>query len=94
MEPWKFRKLGMANLTHDPENGIVLEGEYNGKPYRIHRPPLGMYGIHIEYDYCYLRPEDCIDISTDDDSLYCYPTKQNVVTKLSFAVEEIYKMKK
>ena len=93
-EPWKFRKLGMAHFTHDPENGIVVEGAYNGKPYRIHRPPLGMYGIHIEYDYCYLRPEDCVDISTDDDSLYCYPTKQNVVTKLSFAVEELYKMKK
>ena len=53
-----------------------------------------MYGLHVEYDYCYLRPEDCIDVSTDDDSLYCYPVKQNVGTKISFAVEEIYKMKK
>jgi len=35
-----------------------------------------------------------VDISTDDDSLYCYPTKKDVVTKLSFAVEELYKMKK
>ena len=94
VEPWRFRKLGMAKLTHDPENGIVVQGRYNDRDYRIVRPPLGMYGVHIEYDYCYLRPEDCIDISTDDDSLYCYPVKQNVVTKLSFAVEEIYKMKK
>ena len=94
MEPWKFRKLGMGRLTHDPENGMVVSGRYNDRDYRIVRPPLGMYGVHIEYDYCYLRPEDCIDISTDDDSLYCYPVKQNVVTKLSFAVEEIYKMKK
>ena len=90
---WRFQKLGIARLTHDMENGFVVEGEYNGKPYRIHRPPLGMYGLHIEYDYCYLRPEDCVDISTDNDSLYCYPTKQNVVTKLSFAVEELYKIK-
>ena len=67
---------------------------HNGRDYQIVRPPLGMYGLHIEYDYCYLRPEDCVDISTDDDSLYCYPVKQNVVTKLSFAVEELYKMKK
>ena len=94
MEPWKFRKLGMGRLTHDPDNGLVVEGRYNDRDYRIVRPPLGMYGVHIEYDYCYLRPEDCIDVSTDDDSLYCYPVKQNVVTKLSFAVEEIYKMKK
>ena len=90
---WRFQKLGIARLTHDMENGFVVEGEHNGKPYRIHRPPLGMYGLHIEYDYCYLRPEDCVDISTDNDSLYCYPTKQNVVTKLSFAVEELYKIK-
>ena len=94
VEPWRFRKLGMAKFTHDPENGMVVKGRYNDRDYQIVRPPLGMYGVHIEYDYCYLRPEDCIDVSTDDDSLYCYPVKQNVVTKLSFAVEEIYKMKK
>ena len=51
-----------------------------------------MYGVHVEYDYCYLRPEDCVDISTDRDSFYCYPTKTDVVTKLSLATEEIYKM--
>ena len=90
---WRFQKLGKAKLTHSMEHGFVVEGEYNGSAYRIHRPPLGMYGVHIEYDYCYLRPEDCIDISTDNDSLYCYPVKQNVVTKLSFATEELYKIK-
>jgi len=90
---WRFQKLGKAKLTHSMADGFIVEGEYNGSPYRIHRPPLGMYGVHIEYDYCYLRPEDCIDISTDNDSLYCYPVKQNVVTKLSFATEELYKIK-
>lgn len=90
---WRFQKLGRAKLTHDMDQGFVVEGEHNGRPYRIQRPPLGMYGVHVEYDYCYLRPEDCIDISTDNDSLYCYPTKPNVVTKLSFATEELYKMK-
>lgn len=53
-----------------------------------------MYGVHIEYDYCYVKPFDCIDISTDNDSFYCYPTKENVVTKLSLATEEIYKIEK
>ena len=90
---WCFQKLGMAKLRHTMEEGFVVEGEHNGQPYRIHRPPLGMYGVHVEYDYCYLRPEDCIDISTDNDSLYCYPVRQNVVTKLSFATEELYKIK-
>ena len=90
--PWKFEKLGMAKLTHDMTRGFVLSGEYNGEKYEIERHPSGMYGVHIEYDYCYLRPEDCIDISTDKDSFYCYPEKQNVVTKLSLATEEIFKI--
>ena len=88
----RFQNLGKAKLTHDPENGFVLEGHYNGEDYRIHREPAGMYGVHIEYDYCYVKPYDCIDISTKNDSFYCYPTKENVVTKLSLATEEIYKL--
>ncbi len=88
----KFEKLGQGKLTHDRERGFVLTGEYNGEKYEIERHPSGMYGVHIEYDYCYLRPEDCIDISTEKDSFYCYPVKQNVVTKLSLATEEIFKL--
>ena len=88
----KFQKVGKAKLTHNAD-GFTVEGIYKDKPYRIHRPVQGMYGVHIEYDYCYVRPEDCIDISTHNDSLYCYPTKQNVVTKLSFATEELYRFK-
>jgi hypothetical protein len=34
-----------------------------------------------------------VDISTENDSFYCFPTKENVVTKLSLATEEIYKRK-
>ena len=88
---WRFEKLGMAKLTHDTENGFTIEGSYNGAPYRVHRAPLQTNSLHIEYDYCYLRPEDCVDISTENDSFYCYPeTKKNVVTKLAFATEIIY----
>ena len=89
----KFENLGKAVLTHDAENGFVLKGHYNGENYLIERKPRTMYGVHIEYDYCYVKPFDCIDISTEKDSFYCYPTKQNVVTKLSLATEEIYKIK-
>ena len=89
--PKRFEDLGKAKLTHDPKNGFVLTGSYNGEDYRIQRKPLGMYGVHIEYDYCYVRQADCIDISTEKDSFYCYPKKENVVTKLSLATEEIYK---
>ncbi len=88
----KFHDLGKAKLTHDSENGFVLEGFYNGEPYKIQRKPHEMYGVHIEYDYCYIKPFDCIDISTEKDSFYCYTSLQNVVTKLSLATEEIFKI--
>lgn len=88
----KFQHVGKGKLTHSAD-GFVIEGEYNGKKYRIKKSVFSMYGLHVEYDYCYVRPDDCIDISTENDSIYCYPTKQNVVTKLSFATEELYKYK-
>ena len=87
---WRFTKLGAATLKHDPEEGFVLEGFHNGQPYRIHRTPQETNSLHIEYDYCYIKPFDCVDISTEKDSFYCYPKQQNVVTKLAFATEELY----
>ncbi|MBR7133124.1 MAG: hypothetical protein IKD04_06280 [Clostridia bacterium] len=90
----RFEHLGNAKLTHTVEEGFVLEGFYNGKPYRVQRTPEQMNSLHIEYDYCYIKPFDCLDISTEKDSFYCYPTKENVVTKLGFATEEIYQLSK
>jgi len=87
---WKFEHLGAAKLSHDPENGFLLEGEYRGEKYYVHRAPWQNNSLHIEYDWCYVKPFDCLDISTENDSFYCYPTKQNVVTKLAFATEIIY----
>ena len=92
---WKFEKLGKAKLRHSIEEGWVLEGHYNGADYRIHRQPNQTNSLHIEYDYCYIRPEDCVDISTENDSFYCYPlTRTDVVTKLAFATEILYERAK
>ena len=90
---YKFIPLGKGKVTHDPENGFVLTGHYNGEDYKIHRTPMDNNSLHVEYDYCYIKPFDCFDLSTENDSLYCYPTKQNVISKLAFATEEIYKLK-
>ena len=90
---WRFEYLGDAKIRHNAEEGFVLEGTYRGKEYRVQRLPLENNSLHIEYDYCYIEPYDCFDLSTLDDSFYCYPTKQNVVTKLGFATEAIYQMK-
>jgi hypothetical protein len=50
-------------------------------------------GVHVEYDFAYVKKikGDCFAISTNNDSFFCYPSKPNVVTKINFAVEEIYK---
>ena len=87
---WKFEHLGDAKLKHDPDNGFILEGHYRGEDYRIQRTPLQTNSLHIEYDWCYVKPFDCVDISTENDSFFCYPKKENVVTKMAFATEILY----
>ena len=87
---WKFEHLGNAHVTHDAKNGFVLEGEYRGEKYRVHRAPLDNNSLHVEYDWCYVKPYDCFDLSTEDDSFFCYPTQKDVLTKLAFATEIIY----
>ena len=91
---WRFIELGKAKVTHTIDEGFTIKGTYRGKEYEINRKPLQQNSLHIEYDYCYIKPFDCFDISTEKDSFYCYPTKENVLTKLAFATEEIYKLKK
>ena len=85
-----IKKLGPAKVKHTIEDGFVLQGHYNKKDYRILRKPLASNSLHIEYDYVHIKPYDCFVLNCEDDSYYCYPTKENVVTKLGFAVEEIY----
>ncbi len=89
---WKFEHLGAAKLTHDPEEGFVLEGVYRGETYRVQRRPIQNNSLHVEYDWCYVKPYDCVDISTENDSFFCYPKKENVITKLGFATEILYEI--
>lgn len=90
---WRFIPLGKARVRHDAENGFTIDGHYRGKDYHIHRPAKSMNSLHVEYDFHRLRKENCFDISTEEDSLYCFPTNRNIITKLAFATEEIYKRK-
>ena len=87
---WKFEKLGKGKLYHDIEKGFTVEGHYRGEDFSINRTPKQTNSLHIEYDYCYIKPFDCVDISTENDSFYCFPTKENVITKLAFATEILY----
>ena len=87
---WRFIKLGKARLTHDAKNGFCLKGHYRGRDYIIRRTPLQSNSLHVEYDFSHVRRDDCVDISTENDSFYCYPAQKNIVTKLAFATEIIY----
>lgn len=87
---YRYIPLGKAKLTHDPENGFILEGHYRGEVYRIQRQPLQTNNLHVEYDFGPLKAIDCLDISTENDSFYCKPSRNDVITKLAFATEEIY----
>ena len=86
----KVMKLGNAKVRHTIDEGFVLEGHYNDKDYRIIRSPLNANSLHVEYDYVHIKPYDCFVINTEDDCYFCYPKKQNVITKIGFATEAIY----
>ena len=83
----KFYKQGMGKFRQTPE-GTTIECNYYGEPYTLFKKPLNLESVHIEYDY--LGRGDCVDISIPDDSFWCYFTKRDVLTKLSFATEEIF----
>ncbi len=85
----KFYKQGIGKLIQTP-NETRVECQYHGEPYVLKKSALGLESIHIEYDY--LGRGDCVDISIPDDSFWCYLSKRDAITKLSFATEEIYKL--
>jgi transcription elongation factor Elf1 len=86
-----FIRLGSARLTHD-SSGFRIAGAFDGAPFLLAKEPLENYSIHIEYDYLG-KGEDCFSLSTLQDTYYFYPMNlKNVVTKLHFAAEELFKI--
>lgn len=70
-------------------NGTNIKGISYGKAITIHKNPIELESMHVEYDY--KKKGDCVDISTNEDSYWCYPIhKRDVITKLSIATEELY----
>ena len=84
--------LGKGHFVHDI-NGFHLSGQDIEGKLDLSKEPLSLYSLHIEYDY--MGKGDCFDLSTLNDTYYIYPQNlKSVVTKLHFAVEEIYKIEK
>ncbi len=86
---WRFYKQGMGRLIQTPTE-TRIECNYYGEDYTLVRSAKSMDSLHIEYDY--LGRGDCVDISVPDDSFWCYVCKRDVITKLAFATEEMYKL--
>ncbi len=86
-----FIPLGKGHFVHDL-NGFQLTID-TAEPIHLVKEPLSLYALHIEYDY--MSKGDCFDLSTLTDTYYIYPQNLNdVVTKLHFATEELYKINK
>ena len=84
----KFYKQGEGKLIQTV-NETRLECTYFGEPYEMVRSAKSLESMHIEYDYH--KRGDCVDISIPDESFWCYLSKRDAITKLSFATEEIHK---
>jgi len=87
---WKFYKQGMGKFIQTPEGTTVKCNYYDDPDYTMFRSAQSLESMHIEYDY--LGRGDCIDVSIPEDSFWCYFTKRDVITKISFATEEIHLM--
>jgi len=85
-----FYRLGVAKLIHD-ETGFHLTGNFE-EPFAVHKGPLENYSVHIEYNY--FGKGDGVSFSTLHDTYYLFSVDQSIsVTKVHFAVEELYKIK-
>ena len=85
----KFYYQGKGKLIQTPTE-TRIECNYYGKPYVLSRSAIHLECMHIEYDY--LGRGDCVDISIPDDSFWCYLSKRDAITKISFATEEMHKL--
>ena len=81
---------GEHHLTHDIDNGIIVKGP-SGVVF--HREPLQSFGLHIDYNW--KGKGGLIDLSSPDETYFAYPlNKEKWLTKIRFAVEAIYDLKK
>ncbi len=89
-----YIRLGNGKIVHDM-NGFKVTGirDHDGEPFEMVIPAAGQYACHVEFNYRYGNFENCIDLNTLDDTWYVFPhSKEFSGTKVSLAVEEIYKI--
>ena len=80
--------VGEGHFVHD-EKGFAFTGTVDNKPFSLSKAVNETYSLHIEYDF--LKKGDAFDVATDKTTYFMYlKTPQKVITKLHFAVEELY----
>lgn len=85
-----FKKIGIIDFKHD-STGIHLHGKLDdGTFFDLDKPVSSTSSIHIEFNF--KSCGDAIDIALPDKTWFIYPIDhQNVLTKIHFATEELYK---
>jgi transposase-like protein len=87
-----YYRIGKGKLIHD-KSGFRLFCQSGDQTLNVEKRVLDNYSVHIEFDY--FKKGDAISFSTDDETYYIYPINPKVsVTKIHFAVEEMYKLHK
>lgn len=78
----------ISEQIEERKSGFVLTDNCNGQACRIERTLKFIFALHTKYAFSKLYRQDLIDISTNNDSFYCIPTKKYVVTKLGLATRQ------
>jgi protein-arginine kinase activator protein McsA len=89
-----YNPIGNIRFVHDM-NGLHLHGILdNGEEFNFDSNPENTPSIHIDYDYKKRGTKkrgQALDINTIHDTWFIFPqTKNEVVTKIHFAVEALY----
>ena len=92
----KYYSHGKGKFRQDM-TGTHFECTAYGEPFELHLAPSELESVHIEFNYRDRKKKelfgDCLDISTRDDSFWIHPaTKHDVIMKISFATEELYRL--
>ena len=86
-----FINMGPGKFIHD-ENGLKVTFNENGTPKVFTKKVEDNYSCHIEFEYN--DKGDCVSFSSVNDTYYFFfKNLKNVIVKIHFAVEELYKIK-
>ena len=84
----KFYRVGKGRLRHG-EGGFVL----NGCDGNLHYEQKPLCSHTVNSDFYFYQIGDMVSIGNNEHLFYCFPeVKGDIVTKIRFAAEEIYKL--